>query len=72
MIRAGSFDSSKPDWRGLIRNDGMPWYVCYHIRKHQTRAEAQQCAKSATQWMKDNPDRLPDMWITWQSYKELQ
>jgi hypothetical protein len=68
-LRAGSFDAAKPDWRGVIRHEGYPWYVCTH-RDHGGSAEARQCAREALEWMRAN-DGLPEKWITYKSYKEF-
>jgi len=67
-LRAGSFDANKPDWRGVIRENGYPWYVCYH-RDHLSTAEARKCARDAMEWMKEN-EGLPEGWITYESFRE--
>jgi hypothetical protein len=70
VLRAGSFDNAKPDWRGVIRADSYPWYVCYH-HDHDNAASARECARAALEWMKANPKVMPDKWITYTSFKEI-
>lgn len=70
VVRAGSFDAAKPDWRGVLRHEGYPWYVCRHIRTHDNASSARECARKAQEWMKDN-DGLPDGWITYKTFKEV-
>jgi hypothetical protein len=67
-LRAGSADASKPDYRGLIRHDSSPWYICYH-NTHGETAEARQCARKAIAWMKTH-EGLPEGWITYKSFRE--
>ena len=61
-LRAGSYDRSVPDWKGIIRDDGWPVYECYH-RDHDGNVSARECARKALAYIREH-DKLPDGW-TW-------
>ena len=46
MLRAGSYNATRPDWRGIIRQDGWGWYRCTH-RNHDGPQAARDCARAA-------------------------
>lgn len=52
-LRPGSYNASRPRWRGVIRGDGYPWYVCVH--EHESQREATACAKAAREAIKGTP-----------------
>jgi hypothetical protein len=65
-LRAGSFDDTTPVWRGVIRHNSFPWYVCTH-RDHPNQREATACARQALPTLKarDHKDPkapLPEGW----------
>jgi hypothetical protein len=65
-LRAGSYNAAKPRWRGIIRNDGAPWYGCWHS-DHHTPKEARACADRALPAVKefvktDGKTPFPDGW----------
>ena len=64
-LRAGSYNASRPDWRGIIRQDGWGWYRCTH-RNHGPDG-ARRCAREALPALRtrdhQNPDApMPDGW----------
>lgn len=66
-LRAGSYNASEPKWRGVIRQDGWPWYVCIH-NDHHKPSDARACADAALPTLKarDHTDPgapLPDGWV---------
>jgi len=68
-LRAGSYDAAKPIWRGVIRGDKYPCYVCMH-RDHASPEEARQCARAAlpvvkTVWLGKVNAPLPEGWRAW-------
>ena len=66
-LRAGSYNANRPDWRGLVRNDGSPWYECLHTH-HCDARDARDCARQALaalvarQGMDPKPP-LPEGWV---------
>ena len=44
-LRAGMYDASRPRFRGVIRNDSYPWYVC--SEEHNDPDEARTCSRRA-------------------------
>jgi len=72
-LRAGSYDHNYqyPDYRGIVRNDGSPWYVCTHKDQHSTTRAARQCAQDAlAAGLRDRDPRdprapLPDGWTVY-------
>jgi hypothetical protein len=65
-LRAGTYNANQPSWRGVIRDDGFPWYVCTH-RNHADDRDAKRCAREALPALKNrdhaNADApLPDGW----------
>jgi hypothetical protein len=61
--RAGSYDAAKPIWRGVIRDDSYPAFVCNHD-DHKNQREATVCSRAAlAQIKKDNS--LPPGWVEW-------
>jgi hypothetical protein len=64
-LRAGSYDSARPQWRGVIRQEGTPWYICEH--KHKGSRDSRACAAAALPALKarDHQDPqapLPEGW----------
>jgi hypothetical protein len=57
-LRPGSYDANPPLYRGVIRNDSFPWYVCIH-NDHDTTREARACAADALAQIKAAPDNAP-------------
>jgi hypothetical protein len=68
-MRAGSYDRSKPDWRGIIRDDGWPVYVCLHTN-HEGREAATKCARGALPKIKDGT--LPAGWTLSEQVRQVQ
>ena len=65
-LRPGSYNAASPDWRGVIRQDGLGWYHCTH-RDHRSQREATACARQAFPAIRDrdpeDPEaRLPEGW----------
>jgi hypothetical protein len=65
-LRAGRYNANTPAWRGIIRDDGYPWYVCIHT-DHDERT-SRECAKKALPALKardpeDAEAPLPEGWI---------
>jgi hypothetical protein len=62
-LRGGSYDKSKPDWHGIIRDDGWPVYECYHWGKnaHDGPKSARECARKALAYLKEH-NQLPEGW----------
>jgi hypothetical protein len=69
-LRPGSYNASRPRFRGVIRGDGYPWYACAHTT-HERQREATACSKAAreairgTLWESGGPDPgspLPEGW----------
>lgn len=65
-LRAGSFDKAEPDWIGMIRDEGLPKYMCTHSREHKNSDAARWCAKKAVEYLKEH-NTLPEGWVryTW-------
>lgn len=73
-LRAGTYDAAIPQRRGVIRNDGGPWWTCLH--NHASWPEAKDCARAALLFIQSNnpkatgshpdPDgvKLPHGWTT--------
>lgn len=63
-LRAGNYNASRPRPRGVIRNDGSPWYACSH--RHDSFREASTCALKALPlikaWVKDQTLPFPTGW----------
>jgi hypothetical protein len=67
--RPGCYDRNRPDWRGVIRDDSYPAFVCLHTG-HQSSAEARECAKQAmAQIRADNT--LPAGWAKYDRKRDL-
>ena len=60
-LRAGSHNAAQPLWRGVIRDDGYPAYVCVH-RNHASQPEATACARGALAALHATPGQLPTGW----------
>lgn len=62
-LRPGSYNAARPVWRGVIRQDGYPWYVCNH-NDHPEQRHATECARKAHELIKSSPvdQPLPDGW----------
>jgi hypothetical protein len=58
-LRAGSYDFSAPKWRGIIRQDGSPWYVCMHSN-HKKQSDAKACSAAALPAIKARDHKDPD------------
>ena len=68
-LRAGMYDASRPRFRGVIRYNSYPWYVCGH--EHPDSDAARVCSRNALQAIRKlDPDdlglsttaELPESW----------
>lgn len=62
-LRPGSFNARKPVWRGVLRDDGIPCYVCSHD-DHEDQRAATACARSAAVQLREHIT-LPPHWGAW-------
>jgi hypothetical protein len=65
-LRAGSYNARRPDWRGIIRQDGWGWYRCTHT-SHGAPDAARDCARAALPVLRErdhhNPEApMPEGW----------
>jgi len=68
-LRAGSYNATRPDWRGVIRNDGWPWYRCIHTH-HGDPRDARDCARLALPVLldRDHSDPAAPLPAGWEVY----
>lgn len=73
-LRAGSYDASRPRYRGVIRHDSFAYYVCVH--DHPDKDSSKVCSVKALAEIRaaDPEDRglghgqLPEGW--WPYFRE--
>ncbi len=63
-MRAGSHNAAKPIWRGVIREDSYPRYVCVHSN-HSSQPEATACARAALAVIRATSGPLPRGWVAY-------
>jgi hypothetical protein len=68
-LRAGSYNARQPEWHGIIRQDGWPWYRCTH-RNHGDPRDARDCARAALPALRerDHSNReapMPEGWVVY-------
>lgn len=63
-LRTGTYNAARPVWRGILREDSAPAYVCEHSG-HGVR-EAKECARQALAQVKAT-NTLPDGWLSFRS-----
>lgn len=65
-LRAGSYDATKPLWRGVIRENSYPAFTCIH-KDHPDQRAATQCAREALSYYRDHNGVLPNGWTAYTS-----
>jgi hypothetical protein len=62
-MRSGSYNATKPDWRGVIYQDSWGVFRCTH-RDHAYQQEATRCARAAYVEHKEmfKADQCPPGW----------
>lgn len=68
-LRPGSYDAAPPVWRGVIRLDSFPAYVCVH-NDHPDQRAATKCARAAYAQLRDE-GTLAEGWYEYHEAREL-
>lgn len=59
----GSYNAARPVYRGVLRENRFPRYVCTHA-DHENFAKARECAGVAHRMIKQD-NTLPAGWVPW-------
>jgi hypothetical protein len=60
-LRAGSYNSTAPWWRGVIYEDSWGVWACTH-RDHDVQQDATRCGRNGLAVLKDTGS-VPEGWV---------